>query len=102
MSLVDHIKAAFLAVAADIKQLKAQVALAGGLWAVTASDPPDPQIGAPWLLEKVVNPEAPVGVLLAGFGSDMLFEPITAVNGYALSVKTSGGIARTTLVLDSQ
>jgi len=100
MTLVDRIKAAFEAVAADIKVLQAQAALAGGFWSVVSVDPANPPIGAPWLLEKNISPEGPVGVLLAGFGSDVLFEPISAVSGYALSVKTSGGIARTTLVLD--
>jgi hypothetical protein len=38
--------------------------------------------------------------LLAGFGSDILYEPIAPLSGFTLSVKTTSGIARTTLVLD--
>ena len=99
-TLQERITAVVKAIAADIKLLKAQVDTAAGMWAVTTTDPPNPAIGAPGLLEKTIAPEAPIGVLLAGFGSDILYEPIAPLSGFALSVKTTSGIARTTLVLD--
>jgi hypothetical protein len=100
MSLQSRITDLAQAIGLDIKLLKAQVDTAAGLWEVTTADPPNPAIGAPWLLEKTIAPEAPIGVLLAGFGSDILYEPIAPLSGFTLSVKTTSGIARATLVLD--
>lgn len=71
-------------------------------WPVVEQDPATAALGVPWLLETTVNPEGAVGTLLAGFGSDILVEPIAPVLGFLLSVKTNGGIARTTLVLDKK
>ncbi len=101
MTLVERIKAAFEAVAADIKQLREQAAAAAGAWPLLAQDPANPQPGFPWLLEKDITPQAPAGVLLAGFGGDVLFEPIAAVKGATLSVLTDSGIARTQMILDA-
>lgn len=70
-------------------------------WPVVTEDPAAAPFGVPWLLSKEVSPGAPIGVLLAGFGADILCEPITPLAGYALSVNTPAGIARTTMILES-
>jgi hypothetical protein len=94
MSLVEHIKAAFLAVAADIKQLKAQVALAGGAWPLVSEDPVNPLEGYPWLLQTELVGAVPAGVRVAGFGRITVINQ-APVESTTLSVKTSTGqIAR--------
>lgn len=100
-TLQERITDVVQAIAADIKQLRSQVAAAAGAWPLLPQDPANPEPGYPWLLEKEVAPAAPIGTLLAGFGGDVLYEPIAAVKGAQLSVMTSSGIARTQMILDA-
>ena len=94
MSLVDRIKAAFEAVAADIKQLKAQAAVAAGAWPLVSADPANPQAGYPWLLQTELVGAVPIGVRTSGFNHITVIDQL-AVESATLSVKTSNGqIAR--------
>lgn len=81
-------------IAPYLKAIKKAVDGAAVGWPLLTSDPVDPAVGSPWLLQTELLGALPIGVRTAGFNHITLVEQ-PAVDTAVLSVKTSTGqIAR--------